>query len=93
VHCVCCTRLLIAISLELYLSVSFYLVQHHNIAQGWQNVVDLLKKDLDLAAVIETEVRLALASNGVEKVVEAEPEWEIKAVEEALEMTEESFLE
>jgi len=55
-------------------------------------VVDLLKKDADLAAVIETEVRLALASNGVEKVVEAEPESEIEAVEEALEMTEESFL-
>ena len=56
-------------------------------------MVDLLQKDADLAAVIETEVRLALASYGVEKVVEAEPESEIEAVEEALELTEESFLE
>jgi len=56
-------------------------------------MVDLLKKDADLAAVIEMEVRLALASYGVEKVVEAKPESEIKAVEEVLETTEKSFLE
>lgn len=40
---------------------SWYAYKGNNLAQGRQNVVDLLKQDSDLASVIETEVRLALS--------------------------------
>ena len=43
---------------------SWYAYKGTNIAQGRLNAVDLLKNDPDLAAEIETEVRLALSNIG-----------------------------
>eukprot|EP00544_Gedaniella_sp_CCMP2646_P005286 CAMPEP_0202496004 /NCGR_PEP_ID=MMETSP1361-20130828/18582_1 /ASSEMBLY_ACC=CAM_ASM_000849 /TAXON_ID=210615 /ORGANISM="Staurosira complex sp., Strain CCMP2646" /LENGTH=403 /DNA_ID=CAMNT_0049127209 /DNA_START=40 /DNA_END=1251 /DNA_ORIENTATION=- len=75
---------------------SWYAYKGNNIAQGRQNVVDLLKKDTELAAIIETEVRLALSSFGKDVVkpeidlIEDEP---VLETEEEIEIEEESYLE
>jgi recombination protein RecA len=71
---------------------SWYAYKGNNIAQGRQNVVELLKKDNDLAATMETEVRLALSSLGA---VEAIVDNELDIVDEPMvfESTEESFME
>jgi recombination protein RecA len=73
---------------------SWYAYKGNNISQGRQNAVELLKKDAELAATIETEVRLALASFGLsdDKSVDTEND---AVVDELLtvESTEESFLE
>jgi recombination protein RecA len=72
---------------------SWYAYKGNNIAQGRHNVVELLKSDPDLAATIETEVRLALSSFGkVEAIVDIDLD---DMVDEPvmLETTEESFLE
>jgi recombination protein RecA len=71
---------------------SWYAYKGNKIAQGRHNVVELLKKDTDLAATIETEVRLALSSFGA---VDAIVDTELDMVDEplAFERTEESFLE
>lgn len=41
---------------------SWYAYKGSNLAQGRHNVVEMMKKDSDLAAQIETEVRLALSA-------------------------------
>lgn len=71
---------------------SWYAYKGNNIAQGRHNVVELLKKDNDLAATMETEVRLALSSLGA---VEAIVDNELDIVDEPMvfESTEESFME
>lgn len=74
---------------------SWYDYKGNNIAQGRQNVVELLKSDAELAAVIETEVRLALSSFGKE-ASEVETEIELidePVLEEEIEVEEESYLE
>jgi len=43
---------------------SWYAYKGTNLAQGRQNVIDMLKKDDELAAQLETEVRLALSEFG-----------------------------
>ena len=43
---------------------SWYAYKGKNLAQGRLNVVEMLKQDSDLAAQLETEVRLALAELG-----------------------------
>ena len=43
---------------------SWYAYKGNNLAQGRQNVVDLLKQDTDLATQLVTEVRLALSELG-----------------------------
>ena len=43
---------------------SWYAYKGNNLAQGRQNVVDLLKQDADLAAQLVTEVRLTLSELG-----------------------------
>jgi len=43
---------------------SWYAYKGKNLAQGRLNAVELLKQDSDLAAQLETEVRLALAEFG-----------------------------
>ena len=43
---------------------SWYAYKGSNLAQGRQNVVDLLKQDDDLAAQLATEVRLVLSEFG-----------------------------
>jgi recombination protein RecA len=71
---------------------SWYAYKGNNLAQGRHNVVELLKKDNDLAATMETEVRLALSSLGA---VEAMVDNELDIVDEPMvfESTEESFME
>ena len=76
---------------------SWYAYKGNNIAQGRQNVVDLLKKDTELAAIIETEVRLALSSFGkdvvkpeIDLIEDDEP---VLETEEEIEIEEESYLE
>jgi recombination protein RecA len=72
---------------------SWYAYKGKNIAQGRHNVVEFLKSDAELAATIETEVRLALSSFGkVEAIIDIELD---DMVDEPvmLETTEESFLE
>lgn len=77
---------------------SWYAYKGNNIAQGRQNVVELLKKDTELAAIIETEVRLALSSFGKE-IVEPEIDLMIEEpvpvleTEEEIDIEEESYLE
>jgi hypothetical protein len=58
-------------------------------------VVELLKADAELAATIETEVRLALSSFGVgEAKVDTELDIIVdEPLEEEIETTEESYLE
>lgn len=73
---------------------SWYAYKGNNIAQGRQNVVELLKKDADLAATIETEVRLALSSFGEEEVIAVETGIDEPLVEEVeIKSEEESYLE
>jgi recombination protein RecA len=43
---------------------SWYAYKGNNLAQGRQNVVDMLKKDDELALQLEAEVRLALSDLG-----------------------------
>jgi recombination protein RecA len=43
---------------------SWYAYKGKNLAQGRQNVVELLKNDKDLSKQLETEVRLALTELG-----------------------------
>lgn len=50
---------------------SWYAYKGNNLAQGRQNVVDLLKQDTDLGAQLETEVRLALSELGTSSKKEA----------------------
>lgn len=76
---------------------SWYAYKGNNIAQGRQNVLDLLKKDTELAAIIETEVRLALSSFGkdvvkpeIDLIEDDEP---VLETEEEIEIEEESYLE
>jgi recombination protein RecA len=76
---------------------SWYAYKGNNIAQGRQNVLDLLKKDTELAAIIETEVRLALSSFGkdvvkpeIDLIEDDEP---VLESEEEIEIEEESYLE
>lgn len=74
---------------------SWYAYKGNNIAQGRQNVVELLKKDAELAAMIETEVRLALSSFGEEAVAvdTGIDDMLDEPLEEEIETTEESYLE
>jgi len=75
---------------------SWYAYKGNNIAQGRQNVVELLKNDAELAATIETEVRLALSSFGVEEAIEVDIGVELvdEPLEEEIDLTEEeSYLE
>ena len=73
---------------------SWYAYKGNNIAQGRQNVVELLKNDAELAAMIETEVRLALSSFGEEAVaVDTGIDMLDEPLEEEIETTEESYLE
>lgn len=72
---------------------SWYAYKGNNIAQGRHNVVELLKSDAELAATIETEVRLALSSFGkVEAIIDVELD-DMMDEPVMLETTEESFLE
>lgn len=69
---------------------SWYAYRGQNIAQGRHNVVELLKKDTDLTAQLEAEVRLALSELGgtKSKTTEEEVELAVDVMEE-----EETYLE
>lgn len=73
---------------------SWYAYKGNNISQGRQNAVDLLKSDAELAATIETEVRLALSSFGLSDDKRVDTEINVMEDEQlTVESAEESFLE
>lgn len=60
---------------------SWYAYKGNNLAQGRQNVVELLKSNPDLADQLETEVRLAMANFGKASTLEEEKEPELEEIE------------
>mmetsp|Transcript_12799 Transcript_12799/g.37189 ORF Transcript_12799/g.37189 Transcript_12799/m.37189 type:complete len:415 (-) Transcript_12799:188-1432(-) len=79
---------------------SWYAYKGKQLAQGRNNVVDLMKANNDLAEQLTTEVRLALSSFGKETVTEAkeeaageDEEEEEELLEEEEEEEEESYME
>lgn len=76
---------------------SWYAYKGNNVAQGRQNVVELLKQDTEMADMLETEVRLALSELGG-KVIASRPMSDTTELSSAFETVdveeeEESFVE
>lgn len=76
---------------------SWYAYKGNNVAQGRQNVVELLKQDTEMADMLETEVRLALSEMGG-KVITSGPMSDATELSSAFETVdveeeEESFVE
>lgn len=80
---------------------SWYAYKNSNLAQGRQNVVEMLRNDNDLATQLETEVRLALSDVGkslptiaLDDSIPSEPEGGVENLEPDFEaeVSTESFL-